>query len=143
MTNYLTDFLSLNRVSSNLTADIVLSAPYTMPIRYAIPADEPAICALCTTAFFDEGLFGSCIHPYRRQYPDDVQIFWHETIRKYFATRGDLIIVTTRTEKDEEKIAGVAVWQRQGDDEGAKKAKEEWVDHGENPLRRPDDGSVL
>lgn len=114
-----------------------------MPIRYAIPADEPAISALCTTAFFDEGLFGSCIHPYRRQYPDDVQIFWHETIRKYFATRGDLIIVTTRTEKDEEKIAGVAVWQRQGDDEGAKKAKEEWVDHGENPLRRPDDGSVL
>jgi len=101
-----------------------------MPIRYATPADEPAISALCTIAFFDEGLFGSCIHPYRHQYPDDVQIFWHETIRKYFATSGNFIIVATREEKEKEELAGVAIWQRQGDDEGALKAKEEWVDYG-------------
>jgi GNAT superfamily N-acetyltransferase len=55
-----------------------------MPIRFATPQDEPAIAALCAVAFFEEGLFGEYIHPYRHQYPDDSKIFWHLHTRKAF-----------------------------------------------------------
>ncbi|KAH9871097.1 hypothetical protein J1614_006671 [Plenodomus biglobosus] len=105
-----------------------------MPVRPATPADEIALVELCTSAFFDEGLFGKTIHPYRHQYPDDVQIFWHETLRKYFATPGTFVLAATRTNSNgEESVAGIAVWERQGDDEGAGKAKQAWVDHGSFP----------
>ncbi|KAF2849725.1 hypothetical protein T440DRAFT_355844, partial [Plenodomus tracheiphilus IPT5] len=105
-----------------------------MPVRLATPADEPSLAALCTSAFFDEALFGNTIHPYRHQYPDDVQIFWHESIRKYFATPGNVVLAATRTNGNgEEVVTGVAVWERQGTDQGAKRVKEEWVDYGPFP----------
>ncbi|KAH9880453.1 hypothetical protein IAQ61_000744 [Plenodomus lingam] len=105
-----------------------------MPIRPATPTDETALVELCTAAFFDESLFGQTLHPYRHKYPDDVKIFWHETIRRYFATPGFVVLVAVRTNGNgEEKIGGMAIWERQGDDEGAKKTKEEWVDYGSFP----------
>ncbi|KAI8941594.1 hypothetical protein NX059_002809 [Plenodomus lindquistii] len=105
-----------------------------MPVRPATPADEPALVDLCTAAFFDEALFGKTIHPHRHQYPDDVKIFWHETIRKYFATPNTVVLAATRPDANgEEKVAGIAVWERQGEDDGAKRVKAGWVDYGAFP----------
>jgi hypothetical protein len=101
-----------------------------MPIRLATPSDEPAMALLLATAFFDESLFGPVIHPYRHDYPDDVKIFWSERLRKAWQTRNEKLFVATTTAgengKEEEKVVGVAVWQRQGDDEGSRKVEESW-----------------
>jgi GNAT superfamily N-acetyltransferase len=97
-----------------------------MPLRPAIPADEAILASLCASAFFNGGLFGATIHPYRNEYPDDVAIFWRNWIRGDFAEPRDQIIVCTALENGAEKITGMATWQRQGDDEGAKQAMDEW-----------------
>ncbi|KAJ4364578.1 hypothetical protein N0V83_009174 [Neocucurbitaria cava] len=101
-----------------------------MPLRYATPSDEAAMVSTCTAAFFDEPLFGPLMHPYRHKYPNDVKIFWHEKIRQEWKTPSNKIIVATTTEAGNELVVGVAVWQRQGDDEGAKRVEKEWVDIG-------------
>jgi GNAT superfamily N-acetyltransferase len=99
-------------------------------IRPATPADEPAIVAVNTSAFFEEGLLGACIHPHRHQYPADVAIFFHARIRADFHEPRNRLIVATVTENGAEKIAGAATWQRQGDDSGAQKIIEEWEGPG-------------
>ncbi|KAF1850651.1 acyl-CoA N-acyltransferase [Cucurbitaria berberidis CBS 394.84] len=106
-----------------------------MPIRLATPSDEPAIVSACTAAFFDEALFGRVIHPHRHEYPEDVEIFWHEQIRHSWREPNNKILVAITIEKGEEKVVGVAVWQRQGDDEGRKKVEAEWVDVGPDAFR--------
>lgn len=101
-----------------------------MPVRIATSADEPALAKVATAAFFNEGLFGNTIHPRRHEFPEDVEIFWHEVMRKHFMEKDEIIIVTTTTENEQEKITGFAIWQRQGNDEGAKKIRDAWVDPG-------------
>jgi GNAT superfamily N-acetyltransferase len=105
-----------------------------MPIRLATPADELAIAVLCTSAFFDEELFGDTVHPYRHQYPDHVLPFWHARMRQFLSDRRSIVIVATVEDAGVEKIAGMATWQRQGDDEGAQKIMHAWKDHGLPPL---------
>jgi GNAT superfamily N-acetyltransferase len=101
-----------------------------MPVRLATPKDEPSIAAICAAAFFEEGLFGQLIHPHRHQYPDDPIIFWHTRTRKSFFEPRNRTIVATITEDDEEKIVGMATWQRQGDDAGAQTIMSDWQDPG-------------
>jgi hypothetical protein len=120
-----------------------------MPIRLARVTDEPAIASLCTAAFWDEDLFGRVIHPRRNEFPDDVKIFWHEWIRADWRDKGKIIIVAVRNEEKQEvhsgstqreadgqdgtqgeKIVGVAVWQRKGNDEEAQRVKNDWKDPG-------------
>lgn len=89
---------------------------------------------ICARAFFDEDLFGRVIHPYRYNFPDDVQIFWHEWIRADWSDARNKVIAAVQHDKNqEERVLGLAVWQRQGDDTGAQKIKSEWVDPGAWP----------
>ncbi|KAL6703366.1 hypothetical protein ACN47E_009708 [Coniothyrium glycines] len=104
----------------------------TLTIRRATPADEPALAALSTIAWFNECLFGDTIHPNRHEYPDDVQIFWHQAMRKHFYCNTEVILVATTTEEEQEKIVALAIWQRQGDDAGVKQVQEEWSNPGPN-----------
>lgn len=102
-----------------------------MHIRLAQPSDEPAIAAICARAFFEEDLFGRVMHPRRAEFPQDVQIFWHEWVRNDWANPRNKVIVAVTTEDDQqEKIIGAAIWQRQGDDAGAQKNISTWVDPG-------------
>lgn len=101
-----------------------------MPVRHATPADEPTIVKFTTRSLFDESLFGVTIHPRRHEFPEDVEIFWHETIREYFYKKDAIVLVSTTTEDEQGIPVGVAVWQRQGDDAGAQKVKDAWVDPG-------------
>jgi hypothetical protein len=86
-----------------------------MHLRLAKPSDEPVIVDIC---FLEEDLFGRVIHPYRAQYSNGVQIFWHDWVRNDWANPRNKIIVavTTAEGSEHEKIIGAAIWQRQGDD---------------------------
>lgn len=102
-----------------------------MYLRSAKPSDEPAIADICTRAFFDEDLFGRVIHPYRTQYPKEVQIFWHEWLRNDWNSPRNRIIVAVKAHNgQQEKVVGAAVWQRQGDDTGAQEIIAGWTDPG-------------
>ncbi|KAF2034172.1 hypothetical protein EK21DRAFT_97647 [Setomelanomma holmii] len=109
-----------------------------MPLRLATPADEPILGSLCAAAFFNESLFGATIHPYRNQYPDDVALFWRNWARTDLRDPRKKVIVSTTTIDDQEKILGVATWQRQGDDEGAQKVMSEWKDPGPDAFEEID-----
>lgn len=89
------------------------------------------MAALCAAAWFDEALFGPLLHPYRDQYPNDVQIYWHNCIRRHFNKPNEIVFVAVTTENGKEKVVGAGVWQRQGDDAGAQKVKETWKSPGE------------
>jgi hypothetical protein len=82
-----------------------------MPVRLATPSDELAITALCTSAFFNEALFGDIMHPRRHQYPDDVRPFWHARTRQFLSEHRNIVIVATTWEDHAEKIVGMATWQ--------------------------------
>jgi GNAT superfamily N-acetyltransferase len=99
-------------------------------VRLATPQDEPSISRICAAAFFDEGLFGDLIHPHRHLYPDDSKIFWATRTRKSFYEPRNRIIVATLIENGQEKVVGMSTWQRQGDDEGAKKIMAEYQNPG-------------
>jgi GNAT superfamily N-acetyltransferase len=88
------------------------------------------MAAICAAAFFEEHLFGHLIHPKRHQYPDDMQIFWHGRVRKFFNEPRDRIIVATLPVDGAEKIVGMATWQRQGSDPGAQQIIQDWTDPG-------------
>ncbi|KAF3032373.1 hypothetical protein E8E12_001620 [Didymella heteroderae] len=105
-----------------------------MHLRPARPSDEPVIVRICARAFFDEDLFGRVIHPHRYEFPDDVEVFWHEQVRDDWSdTRNKVIVAVVHDENHQEKIMGLAVWQRQGDDAGAQRVKSEWIDPGAWP----------
>ncbi|KAF9690505.1 hypothetical protein EKO04_011547 [Ascochyta lentis] len=105
-----------------------------MHLRPAQPSDEPAIVDICTRAFFDEDLFGRIIHPRRAEYPQDVQIFWHESLRNDWSSPLNKVIVAVSSDHGgHEKIVGAAIWQRQGDDAGAQSVMAEWADPGPWP----------
>ncbi|KAJ8116806.1 hypothetical protein OPT61_g1852 [Boeremia exigua] len=106
-----------SRVVSD-TTDLIL--PTTMHLRAALPADEPSMAAICTRAFFNDDLFGRVIHPERATYPDDVQIYWHEWLRRDWSSPRSRILVAVTEDDDQEqgKIVGVAIWERQDGDLG-------------------------
>ena len=105
-----------------------------MHIRLAQPSDEPAIVDIFTRAFFDEDLFGRVIHPYRAQYPEDVQVFWHEVVRSdWLNPRNRIVVAVITDDTQQEKVIGAAIWQRQGDDAPAHKLISEWSDPGQWP----------
>jgi GNAT superfamily N-acetyltransferase len=103
----------------------------TVYLRPAQPSDEPAIATICARAFFDEDLFGRVMHPNRGLYPDDVEIFWHETLRRDWASSRNRVFVVvspSSAEQPEEQVIGAAIWQRQGDDLHAQKIINEHID---------------
>lgn len=105
-----------------------------MHIRLARPSEEPAIARICAGAFFDEDLFGRVIHPHRHNFPNDVEVFWHEWVRVDWSDpRNKVIVAVEHNEVQQDRIVGLAIWQRQGDDAGAQKVKSEWVDPGAWP----------
>ena len=106
----------------------------TMHLRPAQPSDEPAIARICARAFFDEDLFGRVIHPQRYDFPDDVEIFWHEQVRADWSdARNRVIVAVEHDDSHQDRILGLAVWQRQGGDAGAQRIMSEWVDPGAWP----------
>ncbi|KAI1528703.1 Acetyltransf-1 domain containing protein [Pyrenophora tritici-repentis] len=103
-----------------------------MHLRPAKPSDEPFIVAIYARAFQEEDLFARVIHPYRAQYPNDVEIFWHEWVRSAWTNpRNKIVVAVTPTASggdQQDKVVGAAIWQRQGDDAGAQNIISECTD---------------
>ncbi|KAF9692664.1 hypothetical protein EKO04_009737 [Ascochyta lentis] len=104
-----------------------------MYLRDAQPTDEPLMAAICTRAFFDDDLFGRVIHPQRSTYRNDVQIYWHEWLRQAWSCPRSRLVLAVAVEDQQERIVGVAIWERQGDDEGAQRASKDFKDPGPWP----------
>ncbi|KAF3032400.1 hypothetical protein E8E11_000729 [Didymella keratinophila] len=106
-----------------------------MPIRTICVEDESAIAALCAAAFWGEDCFCRVILP-KQEFPDDVpvdvEIFHYEWLHADWQERGKVILVAVvgEEEPDARKVVGVAVWQRKGDDEQARRVRDEWIDPG-------------
>lgn len=89
------------------------------------------MASVLASAFWDEPLWGPVILPHRNEYPEDVNSYWSETLRESWSTRNKRLLVSTINVGGTDKVAGVAVWERQGDDKGKQKVEDEWVDVGE------------
>lgn len=113
-----------------------------MHLRPALPTDEPFMAAICTRAFFNDDLFGRVIHPQRATYPDDVQIFWHEWLRRDWVSPRSRVFVAV-DEDQQGRILGVAIWERQGDDVGAQTALENFTDPGSWPALKTTQNRAL
>ncbi|CAA9960458.1 acetyltransferase [Pyrenophora teres f. maculata] len=105
-----------------------------MPVRPATPSDEPAMASVLASAFWDDSLWALII-PHRNEYPEDVNFYWSETLRKSWSKPNERLLVSTVNVDGIDKVAGVAVWQRQGDDAGKQKVESEWVDVGSDAFR--------
>ena len=102
-----------------------------MPLRPALPSDLPRLATISSAAFFNESLFGDVIHPLRHKYPSDFTIYWHLSIQgKFLGPRNRIIVATTASPDGTESITGFVIWQRQGDDEPARKIVEEFKEMG-------------
>lgn len=103
-----------------------------MHIRSAIATDEPLMATICARTFFSDDLFGRVIHLHRSTYPEDVQNSRHECHRQNWSSPRSRIIVAVceNGEQQKERLVGVAIWARQGDDVGAKRAMEDHVNPG-------------
>jgi hypothetical protein len=94
------------------------------------------MATICARAFLNDDLFGRVIHPFRHAYPDDVQTYWHESLRHCWASpRMRILVAVTESShgQDKETIIGVAVWESQGDDEDAHKVMKEFSNPGPWP----------
>ncbi|KAF2689936.1 acyl-CoA N-acyltransferase [Lentithecium fluviatile CBS 122367] len=85
-------------------------------IRFARYTDLPSIARVMGRAFFDDDLFGDIIHPYRKQYPEDVNLYW---LRRAYVNFWNyrwrwLVAVTKDVSTGKEDVVGVAQWERLG-----------------------------
>lgn len=53
-------------------------------LRPARWSDLPAVCQIAERAFFNDNMLGDLVHPYRREYPDDMSLYWTRRARVYF-----------------------------------------------------------
>lgn len=104
----------------------VLSPQIAPSVRLATFADLPAIARCWYHAFFDDEIIGEMMHPYRKEYPEDVYWFLLRGIReRFWDWRHQLIVVTVHVD-GKERIAGAADWRRVGD--GGKQRELWWAD---------------
>ncbi|RMZ70025.1 acyl- N-acyltransferase [Pyrenophora seminiperda CCB06] len=101
-----------------------------MPVRLATPSDEPAMASALASAFWNEPLWGIVILPHKNEYPEDVNRYWSDKLRKAWSKPNYRLLVSTVNVDGVEKVVGAAIWQRQGDDAGKQKVEDEWADVG-------------
>jgi len=88
-----------------------------MPLREATYADLVPASKVLAAAFKDEPLFGVFFHPYRQDYPDDMYLYFLRKLRLDWGSGPpDCRIVLSYgdapADSGEQRITGVAVWER-------------------------------
>jgi hypothetical protein len=84
-------------------------------LREARLTDVNSIAAVWYKAFFDDEIIGDMIHPYRKEYPEDVHYFLLKGVREHFWDwRHQFIVVVATDEKGIENVVGAADWRRLG-----------------------------
>jgi hypothetical protein len=83
-----------------------------MPTRRANYSDLRPAAEVAAAAFVEEELFGTLLHPHRREYWEDYVRFFEQDFRVKWLQRTYVILVAV----DElGKVVGIAKWERQGD----------------------------
>lgn len=96
-------------------------------LRDASYGELPEIAQVMSLAFFEDNLFGELIHPYRQQYPEDVDLYWLRRARvNYWDYRWKWLVAVERDANGKEVIIGIAQWARLG--EGGKSMECPWYD---------------
>ena len=84
-------------------------------IRPALFSEQRELARVYTAAFWDDILFGDLIHPHRKEFPEDNELYWLRRIQVYWWDYTHHFIVSTAADKQgNEIIAGVAHWSRMG-----------------------------
>lgn len=84
-----------------------------MPLRAATFPDLLPASKSLAAAFADEELFGKVLHPHRKDYPEDMYLFFLRQLRQtYYSPDEHILLATTSGPNDNETITGVAVWTR-------------------------------
>ena len=133
-------------------AFVYICPVYTIPqpsmsIRHAQHSDQPAMAQIATKAFIDDELFGELIHPHRKQYPEDVQMFWLKRLRKAWNKPYNHFLVSTIKAQDgSEIVTGMVRWSRKGkatDEIQAAEPKDDVTEESNEPVNRAADLSML
>ena len=84
-----------------------------MPLRELRWQDLIPVSKLLAAAFEDEAAFGEMMHPYRKEYPDDMYLYFLRELRvDYYQGPAHRFLVTYKTEEGKERITGYAYWKR-------------------------------
>lgn len=91
-----------------------MSKGRTVNIRPATYADLVPAAKCLARAFEDEPLHGQIWHPYRKQYPNDMYLFFLHNLRVQYVSGPDIRLhVATVTDKSgTEVVAGLSQWRR-------------------------------
>jgi hypothetical protein len=91
-------------------------AESTITIRDARFTDLPAISRVMGRAFFDDDLFGDIVHPHRKQYPNDVNLYWgRRAYVNYWNYRWRFQVAVAKDIKTgKEDVVAVSQWERMG-----------------------------
>lgn len=98
-----------------------------LKLRDATYGDLPEISHVMGLAFFNDNLFGDIIHPHRKEYPSDVDLYWLRRARiNFWDYRYKWLVAVDAGEDGKETIAGIAQWTRFGS--GGKSLECRWYD---------------
>ncbi|KAH8668840.1 acyl-CoA N-acyltransferase [Xylariales sp. PMI_506] len=74
-------------------------------IREAQYSDLPRAAHVLAQAFGPDNLFGELIHPYRKEFPNDSDLYWLRRIRvDYWNFRDKLFVATTKEEESGNEV---------------------------------------
>ncbi len=91
-----------------------LTNPYT--IRRAFFSEQRSIARVCTTAFWNDVLFGKLIHPSRQEHPSDNDLYWLRRIQvDWWDWSHVFIVAASKDARGKGVIMGQAHWSRIAD----------------------------
>lgn len=76
-------------------------------LRPARWSDLPAVGHVAEQAFFEDNLLGDLIHPYRRDYPGDMSLYWTRRARVHFWDyRWKQVVAVDKDQDGNDKVVG-------------------------------------
>lgn len=83
--------------------------------RDASYGDLAEISHMLALAFRDDYVWGDVMHPHRRAYPEDLDLWFLQRVRvAYWDYRWKWLVATDTDSKGREAIVGCAQWHRKG-----------------------------
>lgn len=84
-------------------------------IREAHFSEQAQIGRVCAAAFWDDELFGDLIHPHRKEFPADNNLYWLRRCQvNWWDYTHRFMVSTTMSPEGREIVTGVAQWARLG-----------------------------
>jgi hypothetical protein len=103
------------------------NVPSEIVLRDARYNELAEIAHVMAQAFWEDNLFGDLIHPHRKMYPNDVDLYWLRRARvNFWDYRWKWLVAVSKDESGRETIAGIAQWARLGD--GGRKLECSYLD---------------